>query len=245
MFFDLYTKPTPLSSRKSQIRFCHLSSSSSSSRFSRTPKSLSLLLRWRRSWMVEPTPIGDNNLMHIPSSLDTVFAFGSCKEGWYYRCLGLDPRERRCWCTTSTRRRRRERRLILRGTGSWSASRFSVAPVRSGSWLTKETSSLMWSTLLLNVTLAKVGFRFSDPTLTIFFSIAPWLDLKVWDQSMLLFDKSLVYLFLSFFVCLCSSESMGSDWVVGSEELYAVWEARGGEEEGWGRRQWKKIEFPH
>ena len=41
--------------------------------------------------MVEPTPIGDNNLMHIPSSSDSVFAFGSCKEGWYYRCLGLDP----------------------------------------------------------------------------------------------------------------------------------------------------------
>ncbi|MBA0718111.1 hypothetical protein Golax_005874 [Gossypium laxum] len=21
----------------------------------------------------------------------SVFAFGSCKAGWYYRCLGLDP----------------------------------------------------------------------------------------------------------------------------------------------------------
>ncbi|KAG8637503.1 hypothetical protein MANES_15G130650v8 [Manihot esculenta] len=24
-------------------------------------------------------------------SAASAFAFGSCKEGWYYRCLGVDP----------------------------------------------------------------------------------------------------------------------------------------------------------
>uniref|UniRef100_A0A2P2IJ59 Uncharacterized protein At4g22758-like n=1 Tax=Rhizophora mucronata TaxID=61149 RepID=A0A2P2IJ59_RHIMU len=23
--------------------------------------------------------------------VSAAFSFGSCKEGWYYRCLGLDP----------------------------------------------------------------------------------------------------------------------------------------------------------
>ncbi|KAB2045555.1 hypothetical protein ERO13_D01G143700v2 [Gossypium hirsutum] len=27
----------------------------------------------------------------LPLSAASAFAFGSCKEGWYYRCLGLDP----------------------------------------------------------------------------------------------------------------------------------------------------------
>ncbi|KAK6252274.1 hypothetical protein QUC31_013994 [Theobroma cacao] len=27
----------------------------------------------------------------LPVSAASAFAFGSCKEGWYYRCLGLDP----------------------------------------------------------------------------------------------------------------------------------------------------------
>ncbi|KAF7808682.1 hypothetical protein G2W53_035425 [Senna tora] len=27
----------------------------------------------------------------LPASSASAFAFGSCKEGWYYRCLGVDP----------------------------------------------------------------------------------------------------------------------------------------------------------
>ncbi|KAL6295219.1 hypothetical protein PRUPE_1G329400 [Prunus persica] len=27
----------------------------------------------------------------LPISAASAFAFGSCKEGWYYRCLGVDP----------------------------------------------------------------------------------------------------------------------------------------------------------
>ncbi|KAL0541887.1 hypothetical protein IC582_021966 [Cucumis melo] len=27
----------------------------------------------------------------LPLSAASSFAFGSCKEGWYYRCLGVDP----------------------------------------------------------------------------------------------------------------------------------------------------------
>lgn len=51
-------------------------------------------------WMVEANPICDNSgvsltiqraSIFVPLSSDSVFAFGSCKEGWYYRCLGIDP----------------------------------------------------------------------------------------------------------------------------------------------------------
>ncbi|KAF8083452.1 hypothetical protein N665_0772s0021 [Sinapis alba] len=51
--------------------------------------------------MVEANPICDNSYrlplsiqrasFYVPLSSDSVFAFGSCKEGWYYRCLGIDP----------------------------------------------------------------------------------------------------------------------------------------------------------
>ncbi|PRQ40962.1 hypothetical protein RchiOBHm_Chr4g0441831 [Rosa chinensis] len=27
----------------------------------------------------------------LPVSAASAFSFGSCKEGWYYRCLGVDP----------------------------------------------------------------------------------------------------------------------------------------------------------
>ncbi|KAG7655276.1 hypothetical protein ISN44_As01g023620 [Arabidopsis suecica] len=51
--------------------------------------------------MVETNLIGDNHrltlstkrarFLIIPLSQDSVFSFGSCKEGWYFRCIGLDP----------------------------------------------------------------------------------------------------------------------------------------------------------
>ncbi|KAG2708396.1 hypothetical protein I3843_05G173100 [Carya illinoinensis] len=33
------------------------------------------------------------SLLHSRASASFAlsFAFGSCKEGWYYRCIGLDP----------------------------------------------------------------------------------------------------------------------------------------------------------
>lgn len=45
-----------------------------------------------------------------------------------------------------------------------------------------------------------------------------------------------VWLFISGFVCMCSSESMENNWIIGSDELYFVWETRGGEERGRGSR---------
>ncbi|CAH8308439.1 unnamed protein product [Eruca vesicaria subsp. sativa] len=30
-------------------------------------------------------------LLLLPLSASSAFAFGSCKEGWYFRCIGLDP----------------------------------------------------------------------------------------------------------------------------------------------------------
>uniref|UniRef100_A0A7N0UFB9 Uncharacterized protein n=1 Tax=Kalanchoe fedtschenkoi TaxID=63787 RepID=A0A7N0UFB9_KALFE len=27
----------------------------------------------------------------LPLSSASSFSFGSCKEGWYYRCIGVDP----------------------------------------------------------------------------------------------------------------------------------------------------------
>ncbi|KAG7651274.1 hypothetical protein ISN45_At01g061540 [Arabidopsis thaliana x Arabidopsis arenosa] len=50
--------------------------------------------------MVETNPIGGKFTLSLsikrasfslPLSTSSVFAFGSCKEGWYFRCLGLDP----------------------------------------------------------------------------------------------------------------------------------------------------------
>ncbi|CAG7893274.1 unnamed protein product [Brassica rapa] len=50
--------------------------------------------------MVETNPIGDKFTfsLHLqrasfllPLSSSSAFSFGSCKEGWYFRCLGLDP----------------------------------------------------------------------------------------------------------------------------------------------------------
>ncbi|KAF8098661.1 hypothetical protein N665_0261s0026 [Sinapis alba] len=51
--------------------------------------------------MVETNPIGgkfttlslpiQRASFLIPLSASSAFAFGSCKEGWYFRCIGLDP----------------------------------------------------------------------------------------------------------------------------------------------------------
>ncbi|WOH15575.1 hypothetical protein DCAR_0935117 [Daucus carota subsp. sativus] len=27
----------------------------------------------------------------VSGSVSAIFSFGSCKEGWYFRCIGLDP----------------------------------------------------------------------------------------------------------------------------------------------------------
>ncbi|KAF8046969.1 hypothetical protein N665_3289s0003 [Sinapis alba] len=45
--------------------------------------------------MVETNPIVGNFLLSLLIQTTTSFflplSFGSCKEGWYFRCLGLDP----------------------------------------------------------------------------------------------------------------------------------------------------------
>ncbi|RID55150.1 hypothetical protein BRARA_G02429 [Brassica rapa] len=47
--------------------------------------------------MVETNPTGGNPTLSLPIerasllSASSVFAFGSCKEGWYFRCFGIDP----------------------------------------------------------------------------------------------------------------------------------------------------------
>ncbi|KAF8040174.1 hypothetical protein BT93_B2412 [Corymbia citriodora subsp. variegata] len=43
--------------------------------------------------MVEISSSGSDFMLTLFRSRASalVFAFGSCKEGWYYRCLGVDP----------------------------------------------------------------------------------------------------------------------------------------------------------
>ncbi|KAL0731542.1 hypothetical protein Bca4012_027636 [Brassica carinata] len=51
--------------------------------------------------MVETNPTGDKftlslpiqraSFLLFPLSASSAFSFGSCKEGWYCHCLGLDP----------------------------------------------------------------------------------------------------------------------------------------------------------
>ncbi|KAF8090546.1 hypothetical protein N665_0474s0025 [Sinapis alba] len=50
--------------------------------------------------MVETNPISGKSTLSLPIeraslllplSASSVFAFGSCKEGWYFRCFGIDP----------------------------------------------------------------------------------------------------------------------------------------------------------
>uniref|UniRef100_A0A7N0UBJ9 Uncharacterized protein n=1 Tax=Kalanchoe fedtschenkoi TaxID=63787 RepID=A0A7N0UBJ9_KALFE len=32
-----------------------------------------------------------SSVVALPLSAASSFSFGSCKEGWYYRCIGVDP----------------------------------------------------------------------------------------------------------------------------------------------------------